>query len=77
MGRLMDRIMATVDARDEQAPGIVRRELELVAPHCRWTAGTWVELDMRWNEVQNVGRHINALSNFLVRTYVRARAGAL
>jgi penicillin-binding protein 2 len=40
---------------------------------CRWTSGTWPELGLPWNELQNVSRHISALSNFLARTYLAAR----
>ena len=39
-------------------------------PHCRWTRGTWDGLKLRWNEIQNVPKHINELSNFLVRTHL-------
>jgi DGQHR domain-containing protein len=74
MGRLMDRIMSTIDPRSELAQEQAKGDLDLIAPHCRWTAGTWDELDLEWNEVQNVGRHTNALSNYLVRVYVQAKA---
>ena len=70
MGRLMDRIMATLDPHSEDAEKQVLADLQLVAPHCRWTDGTWGELDLKWNEVQNVPRHTNELSNYLVRLYV-------
>jgi len=70
MGRLMDRIMATVDPRADDAEKHVLADLQLVAPHCRWTDGTWDGLDLRWDEVQNVPRHTNELSNYLVRLYV-------
>jgi hypothetical protein len=29
---------------------------------------------MRWNEIQNVPRHIHELSSYLMRTYLHARA---
>ena len=29
---------------------------------------------MRWNEIQNVPRHINELSSYLIRVYVQAKA---
>jgi DGQHR domain-containing protein len=73
MGRLMDRIMATVDPHHDQAAAQVRDDLALVAPHCHWTSGMWDGLDARWNEIQNVPRHINELSNYLVRLYVQAK----
>lgn len=73
MGRLMDRIMASIDARQPGAREQVQADLELLAPHCRWTEGRWDGLGMRWNEVQNVPRHIHELSSFLMRTYMYER----
>jgi len=41
---------------------------------CRWTEGSWDELGgLKWNEVQNVPRHINLLANVLVRAYLKAK----
>lgn len=74
MGRLMDRIMASVDARQPGARDHVRADLALLAPHCHWTDGRWDGLGMRWNEIQNVPRHIHELSSYLMRTYLHARA---
>ena len=76
MGRLMDKVMARIDPRQEDAIERVMAELAVVAPHCRWTGGTWEDLAMSWDGVQNVPRHINALSNYLVRTYVQVKVGA-
>lgn len=75
MGRLMDRIMASIDARQPGAAETVAADLALVAPHCRWTDGQWDGLGLRWNEIQNVPRHIHELSSFLMRTYLQARTG--
>jgi len=74
VGRLMDRIMTTIDPRSETAVDSVLEELSLIAPHCHWTSGSWEGLDMRWNDIQNVPRHTNELSNYLIRVYVRAKA---
>jgi DGQHR domain-containing protein len=74
MGRLMDRIMATVDARQKSAAKQVLADLAFIEPHCRWTSGTWDGLDMRWNEIQNVPRHTNELSSYLIRVYVQEKA---
>jgi DGQHR domain-containing protein len=77
MGRLMDRIMSGVDARQPSAARRVQQELAIVRPHCRWTHGTWDELGgLAWNELQNVPRHINHLSSLLIRLYVRGRGQA-
>lgn len=75
MGRLMDRIMGSVDARQTGAADLVAADLALLAPHCHWTDGQWDGLGLRWNEIQNVSQHIRELSSFLMRTYLQARAG--
>jgi DGQHR domain-containing protein len=75
MGRLMDRIMGSVDARQSGAADLVAADLALLAPHCHWTEGQWDGLGLRWNEIQNVPRHITELSSFLMGTYLQARAG--
>jgi DGQHR domain-containing protein len=73
MGRLMDRILAAVNPRRADAAEQVRADLARLAPHCRWTHGTWEGLGLRWDEVQNVPKHINELSSLLVRLYLRAQ----
>lgn len=75
MGKLMDLVMASVDPTTAEAPEAVRVDLARLAPHCHWTDGRWEELRMDWDEVQNLRRHINELSNYLVRTYRSARVG--
>lgn len=74
MGRLMDRILSAVDPHAVDAPAAIRAELARIAPHCRWTSGTWDELGMKWNDIQNLSGHIQQLSNFLVRIYAQSRA---
>lgn len=74
MGRLMDRIMPNIDPRKPTAQEEVARELRLVAPICRWTTGRWEHMDdLKWNDLNNVPRHINILSNVLIRGYLQAR----
>ncbi|MEV5412987.1 DGQHR domain-containing protein DpdB [Thermopolyspora sp. NPDC052614] len=75
MGRLMDRILGVVDPTRSDASETVRKHLELVAPKCRWTSGTWEELGHRWNEIENVSKHVHELSNYLIRVYQIARRG--
>jgi hypothetical protein len=39
---------------------------------CRWTEGYWdfgPGTQMKWNELQNVPRHIQLLSNYLLVRY--------
>jgi len=74
MGRLMDRIMPVINLREKSAKADIIRELKLVAPICRWTKGNWDDMDgMKWNDVNNVPRHINILSNVLIRGYLQAK----
>lgn len=74
MGRLMDRVLGIVDPRGPEASRLTREHLALIAPHCRWTSGTWENLNMRWNEVENTPRDIQALSNYLIRVHRNAQA---
>lgn len=74
MGRLMDRIMASVAINDRSATQSIRRDLALIADQCCWTSGKWDGIGLRWDEVQNVPRHLNELSNYLIRLYVQAKA---
>ena len=70
MGRLMDRVLGTIDVQQPDATAEIRKHLDLVAPHCRWTSGTWDESGLRWNAVENIHRHIQKLSNYLIRVYL-------
>ncbi|MDV7245316.1 MULTISPECIES: DGQHR domain-containing protein DpdB [Rhodococcus] len=73
MSRLMDRVMAHVDVNSPTAYETTKYELTRIVNRCHWTSGTWDELGLPWNELQNTPRHISALSNFLARAYVEAR----
>jgi DGQHR domain-containing protein len=76
MGKLMDRIMLTIDVRRKDALQLVRQELLLIAPSCRWTAGKWEEMGgISWNELQNLHKHLSMLSNLLIRTHMDRRSG--
>lgn len=78
MGRLMDRIMSTVPIGDKDAIYRVEEELRYVASGCRWTSGRWDELGgLRWDEIQNVPKHIRMLSNHLIRLYMQSRSAAM
>ena len=76
MSRLLERVVVHVDLRGKDPIPAVERELARIAPLCRWTSGTWEDLGLPWNELQNVSRHINALSNYLVRAYMEAQGPA-
>ena len=71
MGVLMDRIYARLHGAEEDVLR-VRKELEAVAPACCWTKGTWEDLGVAWNEIQNTPRDIKRLQDALVRAYSSA-----
>jgi DGQHR domain-containing protein len=74
MGLLMDAIYARVAADSDVAS--VQRELEKIAPFCRWTKGTWESLGLAWNEVQNIPPHVKKLQDALVRAYAANKYSA-
>lgn len=66
IGALMDPIMLRSDSAPD--PEIeMRQSLKRLAPHCRWTQGTWDQLQWKWNEVQSTGQSISKLTDYLVR----------
>jgi len=67
MGLLMDAVYARL-APDADVP-TVQREIEKVAPMCRWSKGTWDTLGMAWNDIQNTTPHVKKLQDALVRAY--------
>jgi hypothetical protein len=75
MGRLMDRIMMSIDPRSSDASRRVKRELQKIAPLCRWTSGEWTDLGgLRWCDFQNVPSQVRMISDYLVRSYLQADA---
>jgi DGQHR domain-containing protein len=76
MGRLMDRVMGSLDVDDPKLPDRVRRELAPLRGRCHWTSGVWDEIGMRWNELQNVPAHTRLLSNHILRVALRPGAAA-
>ena len=69
MGRLMDRVLIAHPPQRKESHSIIQRELEFIKPYCRWSSGTWDSLGTKWNDIQNVPRHINEISNLLVRLH--------
>ena len=68
MGVLMDRIYARIAPHDDVKS--VQRELQKVAPACRWTHGTWESLGAAWNEIENTTRDIRRLQTALIQAYI-------
>ncbi|WP_119461071.1 DGQHR domain-containing protein DpdB [Rhodospirillaceae bacterium SYSU D60014] len=65
MGALMDQIMLRTDGSADRASA-VRQTLKRLAPHCRWTSGTWEGLGLAWNAIQSTSQHISKLSDHLM-----------
>ncbi|MGK5533409.1 DGQHR domain-containing protein DpdB [Streptomyces sp. URMC 129] len=76
MDRVMERVMFEVDINSDEAYSKVMGELAVIEPYCRWTKGRWPEINYNWNELENITKHINILSNYLIRVYQKARMGA-
>jgi len=73
MCRLMDRVMSNINPADAGAPIAVRRDLERLAPNCRWTSGYWEDMGgAAWNSLQNTPKDIKTLSNHLIRMHFQA-----
>jgi hypothetical protein len=60
--------------RGDQLPtaGDFRKNLQPLAPVCRWTDGYWefgVGVTKKWNEIQNTSKDIQLLANYLLVQY--------
>ena len=64
MGVLMDKVVNRAAAKDNPIQHI-NDSLSRLAPHCHWTEGTWEKIDLRWNDIQKVGKHLRLLSDLL------------
>lgn len=70
MGKLMDRIMSTVNIRDKEALKTVQDQLAVIGPRCHWTSGNWDELGgIAWNGLENIHKHHSMLANHLIRIF--------
>src|SRR5262245_20916978 len=66
MGVLMDRIMTRLHGHQDPRHEI-NQSLHRIRQYCHWTDGHWDGLGLKWNEVQNVPKHVRGLSDLLVR----------
>ena len=66
MGTLMDRVVMRASAQSNPKAHI-KKSLQAIAPLCCWTEGTWRDIGLDWNEIQNVPRHKKLLAEQLVR----------
>jgi DGQHR domain-containing protein len=68
MGMLMDRIYARLSGVNESYAA-VRKEIEKIAPFCRWTSGVWESIGLRWNDIESTSQDKKRLQDALVRAY--------
>ncbi|MFT5468127.1 MAG: DGQHR domain-containing protein [Verrucomicrobiales bacterium] len=73
MGFLMDAVAFCLKQNDRNlATHLFRVEIEAIASQLAWTEGSWKlapEMSIPWNEIQNTGRHIDLVTNYLIRAY--------
>ncbi len=72
MGFLMDTIADRHRKQRKLTSKLFQQELEPLRKVCRWTEGYWDfgnGESLKWNELQNVPRHIQMLSNYLLNQY--------
>ena len=75
MGKLMDKMMSNFNPAKNDGQKEIEQQIRLIADKCHWTKGRWEDLGaIEWNELQNVPRHIRILSNYLIRSYLQAKA---
>ena len=49
-----------------------KEDLEKLEPFCKWTNGYWdfgIDHKIKWNELQNITRDIQILTNYLLKKY--------
>ncbi|KKL99614.1 hypothetical protein LCGC14_1812680, partial [marine sediment metagenome] len=75
LGHLMDAIFDRYHT-DEQLETVTyeqfKADLEKMQVYCKWTNGYWdfgSEDKVKWNELQNITRDIQKLTNYLLRKY--------
>jgi len=72
MGFLMDTIADRHRKQRKLTSKLFQQELEPLRTVCRWTEGYWEfgsGETLKWNELQNVPRHIQMLSSYLLNQY--------
>lgn len=72
MGFLMDTIADRHRNKDTVTARMFEKDLRPLQDLCKWTEGYWdfgKDNQLKWNELQNVPRHIQMLSNYLLIKY--------
>ncbi|MDA8991822.1 tRNA-guanine transglycosylase DpdA [Akkermansiaceae bacterium] len=73
LGFLMDAIAFGLKQNDRSlATPAFQLELQTIAHQLAWTKGSWdlaPDMSLPWNEIQNTSRHIDLVTNFMIRIY--------
>ena len=69
IGALMDTIMRNVNPDDKRIENRVIKELQKLKPYCKWSIGTWEELNLEWKDIQNIPLHKKLLTTYLIRQF--------
>lgn len=72
LGAVMDEIVERTREAFDPSPDVFAAHLEVIAPLCRWTSGSWdfgPNNKRRWNDLQNTGREIQLLTDYLIAAY--------
>ncbi|GGW72384.1 DGQHR domain-containing protein DpdB [Alishewanella tabrizica] len=75
MGHLMDAIYDRYHSEEHEdivSINQFKHDLELLKPYCKWTNGYWdfgTDQKVKWNELQNISKDLQNLTNFLLRKY--------
>lgn len=68
MGAVMDRI-AGRRSRSSGTQEKLVSDLKAMAPHCRWTDGTWEATGRPWNRIESTPSDIRLLQSTLIQIY--------
>lgn len=74
MGHLMDAISDRLRNHGTPTRDQFAADLAPLAPFCSWTSGYWnfgLNMQRKWNEVQNTSRDIQLMANYLLVQYKR------
>ncbi len=66
LGILMDRMVPRYP-KDKNLQSNIANALSQFSDKCAWTNGQWDELNLEWNEIQNLPKHIRLLADHLIQ----------
>lgn len=66
MGCYMDKLLGRLISSPTPAEDI-RNTLTAIAPYCHWTEGTWEGIGLRWNEIEQIRKHVKMVADTLIQ----------